>query len=232
MKQKVLYFMVLALFMPLSISAQNNGWVVVNDDTKEEEASKVKESKTPKMSREESDAPYLAGKVPEVDGLVTFTREYQVPDKTAAELYELTYKLVHALTKEEGQINSHITLKNDEEHSFAARFNEWMVFSEHLLAVDRTEFHYSMVVICEDGRVTLGMNHLSYIYSDGKTYKTEDWKEIKLGGGQAYKAEEWITDKEAINKKGTKLLRFNRKFRIKTIDRMNEIFDIFNSVLQ
>ena len=230
MKQKVLFFIMVAMTMPGAVHAQNDGWVVVNEDTQEEVA-KVKAPKVRKQTREESDAPYLKGKVPEVDGIVTFTHEYDVPGKTAQELYELTYKLVSAMTKEDGQINSRISLKNDNEHSFAARFNEWMVFSEHLLAVDRTEFHYSMVVLCEDGHITLGMNHLSYLYSDGKTYKMEDWKEIKLGGGSAYTAEEWITDKEAINKKGTKLLRFNRKFRISTIDRMNDIFERFNEAL-
>ena len=38
-----------------------------------------------------------------------------------------------------------------------------------------------------------------------------------------YKAEEWITNKYAVNKKGTKLLPISGKFRRKTVDRMNEL---------
>ena len=43
--------------------------------------------------------------------------------------------------------------------------------------------------------------------------------------GESYKAEEWISDAEAINKKGTKLYPRSGKFRIKTIDRIEEIFE-------
>ena len=37
-------------------------------------------------------------------------------------------------------------------------------------------------------------------------------------------AEEWITDKNAVNKKGTRLLPMSAKFRRATIDRVKEIF--------
>ena len=45
--------------------------------------------------------------------------------------------------------------------------------------------------------------------------------------GVPYKAEEWITDKEAVNKKGTKLYPRSGKFRRLTIDRVEEIFQGF-----
>lgn len=229
MRQRILFLIFSAVLIPVSVCAQNNGWIAVDNNTKELATTK-KEVKAAKANREERDKPYLLGMVPEVDGLVTFARTFEVPGKTARELYELIYGQVDALTKEDGQISSHIVLKNDQEHSFAARFNEWMVFSQHILAVDRTEFHYSMIVNCEDGRFTVSMNHLSYIHSDSKTDNADGWKANKLASGQAYRAEEWITDKEAVNKKGTRLLRFSRKYRIKTIDRMNELFSRFSSL--
>ena len=52
-------------------------------------------------------------------------------------------------------------------------------------------------------------------------YRYEEGRE---GGGQAFTAEEWITDKEAYNKKKTKFLKSTGKFRIKTIDLKDSLF--------
>ena len=49
--------------------------------------------------------------------------------------------------------------------------------------------------------------------------------------GIPYKAEEWITDKVAVNKKGTKLYPRSGKFRRMTVDRVEEIFNGFVDVL-
>ena len=46
-----------------------------------------------------------------------------------------------------------------------------------------------------------------------------------------YQAEEWITDKYCVNKKHTKLLPISGKFRRKTIDRKDFIFNKFNTLL-
>ena len=43
--------------------------------------------------------------------------------------------------------------------------------------------------------------------------------------GMIFKAEEWISDKEALNKDKTKLYPKSGKFRRKTVDRVEEIFD-------
>ena len=42
--------------------------------------------------------------------------------------------------------------------------------------------------------------------------------------GMETKAEEWITDEWALNKKGNKLSKYSGKFRCKTIDRKDNIF--------
>ena len=49
---------------------------------------------------------------------------------------------------------------------------------------------------------------------------------------QHYKAEEWITDKYCVNKKHTKLYPISGKFRRKTIDRKDFIFNKFESLLK
>jgi colicin import membrane protein len=47
-----------------------------------------------------------------------------------------------------------------------------------------------------------------------------------------YKAEEWITDEYAVNKKNTKLYPVSAKFRRKTIDRKDQIFETIRNVLK
>ena len=42
--------------------------------------------------------------------------------------------------------------------------------------------------------------------------------------GMSVKADDWITDKHALNKKKTKLYKGSGKFRRKTIDRKDNIF--------
>ena len=55
------------------------------------------------------------------------------------------------------------------------------------------------------------MRNIRYLYDD-------------ISQAQTYRAEQWITDKEALNKAGTKLLRIPGKFRRFTIDRKDAIF--------
>ena len=50
--------------------------------------------------------------------------------------------------------------------------------------------------------------------------------------GKNYTAENWITDKEALNKKGTRVLPVSGKFRRKTIDRKDFLFNKFESLLK
>ena len=50
--------------------------------------------------------------------------------------------------------------------------------------------------------------------------------------GMNVTAEEWITDEEALNKKKTGLNRMSAKFRIKTIDRKDNIFDTISNALR
>ena len=55
------------------------------------------------------------------------------------------------------------------------------------------------------------MRNLRYLYDD-------------IPNAEVYRAEDWITDSEALNKSKTKLLRLPGKFRRFTIDRKDAIF--------
>ena len=65
---------------------------------------------------------------------------------------------------------------------------------------------------CRDGEVDLKMMRIVYLYDEERTPTT-------------YKAEEWITDKYGLTKKQNKLARVSGKFRRKTIDRKDYLFE-------
>ena len=100
-----------------------------------------------------------------------------------------------------------------------ADFLEWLVFTDRALALDRTRLRYYLIVDCKDGQATARMTRISYLYEEERN-------------PQHFTAEEWITDEEALNKKKTKLYRNNGKFRRKTIDRKDFIFNKFEEILK
>ena len=60
-------------------------------------------------------------------------------------------------------------------------------------------------------------------------FRINYWYEEQRNGGSRFKAEEWITDENALNKKRTKLAKISGKFRVKTVDRVQDIFDHIGS---
>lgn len=207
---------IVALFacLPLMGMAQNT-WEVPQE--KIEEAKPKQQKKALFETKKKEDAKYLAGAVPEVDGRVVFTLDKKVPGMSADEIYKKVYDVIHAMTQEENQFpQSKIAVINKSEHTIAARMREWLVFQNTFLSLDRTIFNYTLIAKAADGRLVLTMERLSYQYEKDRT---------DVRGGFDTKAEDWITDKEALNKKQTKLLKYSGKFRRKTIDRKDNIFD-------
>ena len=89
---------------------------------------------------------------------------------------------------------------------------EWLVFTNKFLSLDRTRLYYKLKLTCYDKKFVANIYDIRY------------WYEEEREGGVKYSAEEWITDEWAVNKKGTKLAKKSGKFRRKTIDRVEEIF--------
>jgi hypothetical protein len=95
-----------------------------------------------------------------------------------------------------------------------------LVFTKKFLNIDKTRFRYQITATISGNTVNLIVTQISYLYG-------EEWEEIQPtgNGGTIYRAEEWITDEVALNKKGNKVLPLSGKFRRKTIDRVEEIFE-------
>lgn len=180
----------------------------------------VPDTETPQPTKSEiaaekkaADAHYLRGAVPVVDGRVTWTLEVAVPGKSAAELYDQMMELLTTLTKEEGQLeDSRVSLVNREQHMIVATINEWLLFKSTAIMLDRTQMRYVFTAECSDGKVRVQLSRFKYLYGE------------KPSKQLTYKAEEWITDEVAVNKKNTRLYPVSAKFRRKTIDRKDELF--------
>lgn len=165
------------------------------------------------------DQKYLAGAVPVVDGKVQFTKEISAPGKSAAQIYDIILKYFTQLTKEDNQLEqSRIVGKDSINHSVAGSYQEWLVFKNKPLVLDRTRFMYTLTAQCEDGKATITMRRIYYYYDEERDPQT-------------YLAEEWITDEYGLKKNKQKLSRVSGKFRRKTIDRKDYLFNKIANLL-
>ena len=172
-----------------------------------------------RSSKSSADAPYLRGAVPETDGKIVFSRSVGNGGRSAAQAYEALFARLQKLTTSENQIKSQVAIVNEQSHEIGATFEEWMEFKKTALTHDRTRFYYVVHVRCNADSTHLTVNRLRYLYEEERA-------------PQQLTAEEWISDKAALNKKGTKLLPVSAKFRRKTVDRINELFNELESALQ
>lgn len=206
------------MLLPLAMTAQNT-WEKPMVDA--EQTQPVKKEKVKKGSKQKTeDLPYLKGAVKEVDGYVEWDTTICVPGKTAEQLYDIMLKYMTALSKQKNQSEqSNVALVNKNEHQIVTCLQEKLVFASSFISLDQTDFRYTLLTSCRDGQVDVKMYRLSYVYDvNGK--KTQ------------YKAEEWITDQYAVNKKNTRLLPISGKFRRKTIDRKSFLFTTIKETLE
>jgi colicin import membrane protein len=190
----------------LNLWAQDNTW----------ERPEVEETE---VSKEIKDAKYLKGAVPEVNGKVVFSTSINAPGKTADEVFDIVKTYLVKMTGEKNQQAASLVVDNKEKHELGATFNEWLVFKSNSIMLDQTRMLYVLKVRCSDGKADIEMTNIRYVYDEARK-------------AMRYTAEEWITDKEALNKKGTRLLPVSAKFRRKTIDRKDFLFNKFESLLK
>ena len=168
------------------------------------------------------DPKYLLGAVPEVDGVVTFQKNFSVTDKSEQQIYDILHayisnSIVANAIHDKMQPYTRVISEEKENGTVVARVEEYMTFTHVFLNLDRTRFRYMLSASVKGQKVSLVITQISYYYNEDMDGKN----------GVPYKAEEWITDKLAVNKKGTKLYPRSGKFRRKTVDRVEEIFQGF-----
>ena len=166
------------------------------------------------------DAKYLTGAVPVADGKVVFETTIEAPGKSAEQIYQTLHKCLNDMTKEENQFEqSRIVLTDSVSHQIVASYQEWLVFKSTALVLDRTRLFYHIIADCKDGKADIKMTKIYYLYEEERDPQT-------------LKAEEWITDEYGLKKNKRKLSRVTGKFRRKTIDRKDYLFDKFAKLLK
>jgi len=164
------------------------------------------------------------GAVPEVNGKIVFTRQIEAPGKSKEELYRVLASFTalrfeaNATRGEWREPNffrniEYAQVKEADKGAgrIVAQGAEEMIFSNKALAKDYTHVYYRFTAACQDGKIDLTVDNIAYVYVG-----SQDTERIP--------AEQWITDAEALNKKG-QLRRISGKFRVKTIDLANELAD-------
>ena len=158
------------------------------------------------------------GAIPEESGKVVFKDVIEAPNKTKNDIFTKVAQWAsfrYEPNSVQGSYTDSNFFKNIEfsKVSKADKQNgnilcqgaEELIFSIKPLAKNYTQAFYLLDLTVKDGQVGFNLYNLSF--------------NVDQGEGQFVRmaAEDWITDKECINKKG-ELRRIPGKFRIKTID--------------
>ncbi|MDO4995391.1 MAG: DUF4468 domain-containing protein [Bacteroidales bacterium] len=166
---------------------------------------------------------YLKGAVPEQGGKVVFTKVISVPGKSKRDIFfavgqwaELRYQ-ANTARGEWYEPNafrnldySNVQTADIDEGLITCQGDEEIVFTNKVLNRDATRLQYVLRLQVSDGEVKAEMSQIVYTYT-----LVEEAERIP--------AEDWITDREAINKKG-RLLKAAARFRVRTIDLKDELF--------
>lgn len=166
------------------------------------------------VATSQTDSKYLAGAVPEVDGKVLFTRTIAVNKSiTDDRLFDLMDKWVNKEYALQDDSRQRVLLSDKDDKSIAVQGDMTLVFKRSALSLDQSNMLYQLILQIEGGKCEAVVRSIKYEYNDaGKKIST-------------FPAEEMITDKYALNKKGDKLNNYYNKFRIHTVDSINALFN-------
>ena len=153
------------------------------------------------------DDKYLEGAVPEVDGKVVFSKEVDMQGIDQDAIYEYMYAWLDKRMKANNNV-SRIVLAEKEKGQIVAVVEEYLVFTDNALSRDRAIMNYNIIISCSSGKYKLQIDRIRYNYEKDK-----------------YTAEEMIVDKVALNKDKTAIFAGYKKFRINTIDFVNDMFE-------
>lgn len=193
MKQTIITFCIaaMAMMLPQQMSAQKNG------------------------NAHHEDSYYLKGAVPEVNGKVFFSKEFSITGMSKGEIYAKVQDWMKARMQQNAN-NSQVAYVNEEKGQVAANGEEYIVFSNSALSLDRTKVMYQMIANCDEGKCVLQIRNIRYDYPNEK---------------ELYLAEDWITDKMALTKDQSRLARGFAKWRRKTVDFVDDMNESLQKAL-
>lgn len=162
------------------------------------------------------DPKYLAGAVPEENGFVVFRQHFDCPGKTSGEIYDALEKYTKGLLTSKVHLTQcRITQATPAEGVVAASLEETLTFKSTAWILDSARFFFQIAFTAHDGGFDAMLRRIHYIYEPMEVHGVES----------GLTAEDWITDREALNKKGQLRKVGGKKFRRATIDRKDELFN-------
>jgi len=155
----------------------------------------------------ENNKNYLTGAVPEKDGKVVFSKEFNLSNLSKDQVFD---KMLDWMGKQLKKNNntSRVIYSDKEKGVIVGYGEEYLVFKSSSLSLDRAVIKYQINTTCLPEKCTMNIEKIYYDYEKDKKIP----------------AEQEITDKEALNKDKTKLIRGTAKFRIKTVDFADAVF--------
>lgn len=198
------YIILLTLFiLSLSVRAQYTSFqpdAVTSATTQQQ----------PPKEESKIEVKYAVGACPEVGGKVEWRDTINCVPLTAQQIYDKAIQFLMDYCKEEDKDpNSRIAIVNQEKHEIGARILEYVTFVDKALIRDRALLTYTLRLNCYDGRCEVIMQNMSYKYEGGN-----------------FPAEDMLLDSNALNKTQTDFKKGGyRKFRTKTIDAKDALFD-------
>lgn len=165
------------------------------------------------------DSKYLAGAVPVENGKVVLHRTIDITsnlpqDSLYAELME--WARMHY---SKAALKFQVTNRNAQARSVEFGIVEYVTFKSNTVVLDRTQIIYHLALQIKGNLLEVSMYDISYFYE-------EERSPVKMT------AEETITDKAALKKNKKDLYRSNAKFRIKTIDLLDQICSMIETQIQ
>lgn len=163
---------------------------------------------------------YLAGTVPVVDGKVTFIRNIQAPGLSKDKVFQLATAWLEKTLKA-NENKSNIVYQDAPKGEIAGVSEHYLVFKSSTFSLDRATAYYMILLNAAEGNCRMEIKNIRYQYNDSQ-------KNVP----SRYPAEEMITDEFALNKAGTKLYPTPGKFRMKTIDQVNQLAENLRKQLE
>lgn len=160
---------------------------------------------TPLLAQSDNDK-YLAGAVPEVDNRVVFAKTVHIPKTSKKAIFD---KIESWMETEFNSKMSRVVYKDFDSGKLVALGNDTIVFKQTFISLDQTIMTYQFMAEVKEGECTMQVEKINYSY----------------GEDEKFTAEEMISDKEALNKAQTKMVRGLVKWRTKTIDHIDELFN-------
>ncbi len=159
------------------------------------------------VNEDENGKNYLTGAVPEKDGKVVFSKEFNLLNLSKDQVFDKMLGWIEKRLKK-NENTSRVIYSDKEKGIIAGYGEEYLVLKSSTLSLDRTLIKYQITTTCLPGKCIMDIEKIYYDYENNKKIP----------------AEQRITDKEALNKDKTKLVRGYAKFRTKTVDFADALF--------